>query len=45
MLSKKTRIANHTENIHYNPKLETRIKCDASDSGLGAALEQLTVDG
>ena len=41
----KTRIANHTENIHYNPQLETRIKCDASRSGLGAALEQLTVDG
>ena len=41
----KTRIANHTENIHYNPQLETRIKCDASRSGLGAALEQLTADG
>ena len=34
----KTRIANHTENIHYNPQPETRIKCDASRSGLGAAL-------
>ena len=41
----KTRIANHTENVHYNPQLETRTKCDASRSGLGAALEQLTVDG
>ena len=41
----KTRIANHTENIHCNPQLETRKKCDASCSGLGAALEQLTVDG
>ena len=41
----KTQIANHTENIHYNPQLETRIKCDASHSGLGAALEQLTVNG
>ena len=41
----KTQIANHTENTHYNPQLETRIKCDASRSGLGAALEQLTVDG
>ena len=41
----KTRIANHTENMHYNPQLETRIKCDVSRSGLGAALEQLTVDG
>ena len=41
----KTRIANHTENIHYNPQLENRIKCDASRSGLGAALEHLTVNG
>ena len=41
----KTRIANATENSHYNPQLETRVKCDASRSGLGAALEQLTVDG
>ena len=31
--------------MHYNPQFETRIKCDASRSGLGAALEQLTVDG
>ena len=41
----KTRIAPHTEKIHYNPQLETRIKCDASRSGHGAALEQLTVNG
>ena len=41
----KTQIANRTENIHYNPQLETHIKCDASRSGLGAALEQLKVDG
>ena len=40
----KTRIANATANSHYNPQLETRVKCDASRSGLGAALEQLTVD-
>ena len=39
-----TRIANHTKKIHYNPQLETRTKCDASRSGLGAALEQLTFD-
>ena len=38
----KTRIANHTENIHCNPQLEPSIKCDASRSALGAALEQLT---
>ena len=41
----KTRIATATANGHYNPQLETRVKCDASRSGLGAALEQLTVDG
>ena len=41
----KTRIANATANSHYNPQLETRVKSDASRSGLGAALEQLTVDG
>ena len=41
----KTRIANATANSHYKPQLETRVKCDASRSGLGAALEQLTVDG
>ena len=32
--------AKATENTHYNPHLETRIKCDASRAGLGAALEQ-----
>ena len=41
---KKNRLANATANSHYNPQLETRVKCDASRSGLGAALEQLTVD-
>ena len=41
----KNRIANATKNSHYNPQLETRVKSDASRSGLGAALEQLTVDG
>ena len=35
---------NATANSHYNPHLETPVKCDASRSGLGAALEQLTVD-
>ena len=37
----KTVIANATENTHFNPTLETRVKCDASRQGLGAALEQL----
>ena len=41
----KNRIANATANSHYKPQLELRVKCDASHSGLGAALEQLTVDG
>ena len=40
----KDRIANATANSHYNPQLETRIKCDALRSGLRTALEQLTVD-
>ena len=41
----KVKIANSTENSHYNPKLDVRVKCDASRSGLGAALEQNTSDG
>ena len=41
----KNRIANATKNSHYNPQFETRVKCDASCSGIGAALEKLTVDG
>ena len=41
----KTVIAYATENTHFNPTLETRIKCDASRQGLGAALEQLDCDG
>ena len=41
----KDRIANATANSHNNPQLETRIKCDALRTGLGTALEQLTVDG
>ena len=43
-LAQISRNANATANSHYNPQLKTRIKCDASRSGLGAALEQLTVD-
>ena len=38
----KEKIANSTENSHYNPKLDVRVKCDASRSRLGAALEQNT---
>ena len=41
----KTVIANATENTHFNPTLETRIKCDASRQGLGAALLQLDCEG
>ena len=36
----KNKVANATENTHYNPHLETWIKCDAYRAGLGAALEQ-----
>ena len=28
----------------YKPQLQTRVKCVASRGGLGAALEQVTVD-
>ena len=38
----KEKIAETTENRHFNPDLETRIKCDASRKGLGCALEQRT---
>ena len=41
----KTTIANATENTHFNPTLETRVKCDASRQNLGAALEQLDSEG
>ena len=41
----KTTIANATENIHFDPTLETRVKCDASCQGLGAELEQLDSEG
>ena len=41
----KNKVANATENTHYNPHLETRIKCDASRAGLGAALEQSSPTG
>ena len=40
----KNRTANAAENCHYNPQLETRVKCDTSRAGPRAALEQLTVD-
>ena len=40
----KNKVANATENTHYNPHLETRIKCDASRAGLGAALKQRTLN-
>ena len=38
----KQKIAETTENKHFNPDLETRMKCDASREGLGCALEQRT---
>ena len=41
----KDKVANTTENTHYNPHFETRIKCDASRAGLGAALEQRSPSG
>ena len=41
----KEKIAETTENKHFNPELETRIKCDASRKGLVCALEQGTPNG
>ena len=41
----KEKIANSTQNSHYNPKLDVRVKSDASLFGLGAALEQNTHEG
>ena len=41
----KAKIAETTENKHFNPDLETGIKCDASLKGLGWALEQRTPNG
>ena len=41
----KGKIATSTENNHYNPKLDVRVKCDASRLGLGAAFEQNTPEG
>ena len=35
-------MANSTENSHYNPKFDVRVKCYASRSGLVEALEQNT---
>ena len=39
------KFANASANLYYNPHLETRIICDASRAGLGAALEQQSPTG
>ena len=36
----KRQIIHITENKHFDINKETRVKCDASRKGLGAALEQ-----
>ena len=41
----KEKIAETTENKHFNLDLETRIKCDASRKVLGCALEQQILNG
>ena len=41
----KEQIAQNYQKKHFNPELETRIKCDASRKGLGCALEQRTPNG
>ena len=37
-------IANATENCKYSMQIGARVNYDASGAGLGAALEQLSVD-
>ena len=37
--------SNITKMYHYDQKRNSRVKCDASHSGLGAALEQELPDG
>ena len=41
----KEQITETTENKHFNPELETRIKSDASRKDLGCTLEQRTPNG
>ena len=41
----KAAVANITKICYYDPKLVTRVKCDASHSGLGASLEQQNWEG
>ena len=41
----KAKIAKTTKNKHFNPDLDTRVKCDISRKGLGCALEQRTPNG
>ena len=41
----KAAVANITKIHYYDPKLLTRVKCDASHSGLGASLEQQNGEG
>ena len=42
-LKLKTKIVNITENIHFDIKEKTRLKTDASHSGLGSISEQFQV--
>ena len=44
-LKTKKCIRNLTKNTHYDTKRKTRVKTDASRSGLGAVLEQKTCNG
>ena len=41
----KAKIAETTKNKHFNPDIETCIKCDASRKELGSALKQRTPNG
>ena len=41
----KTAVANITKIHFYDPKMATRVVCDASHNGLGATLEQQNAEG
>ena len=41
----KLAVAKITKIHYYDPKMASRVKCDASHSGLGATLEQQKAEG
>ena len=45
LLQLKRKLQKQQKKKHFNPDIETRIKCDASQKRLGCAQEQQTPDG